>query len=69
MYPKGILPFGYCFSGGFSCRACKDFDGGHTVLFGQLERIVDSDSLPQKKLTGYEYRSAFFCCFTVRCCA
>lgn len=26
-------------------------------------------SLSQKKLTGYEYRSAFFCCFTIRCCA
>ena len=24
-------------------------------------------SLPQKKLTGYEYRSAFFCCFIARC--
>ena len=26
-------------------------------------------SLPQKKLIGYEYRSAFFCCFIARCCA
>ena len=34
MYPKGILPFGYCFSGGFSCRTCEDFNSGHTVLLG-----------------------------------
>ena len=43
MSPEGILSSGDCFLSSLCRRACEDFDGGHTVLFGQLERIVDND--------------------------
>ena len=43
MSPEGIVPSGDCFLSSHCCMACEDFDGGHTVLFGQLECIVDND--------------------------